>query len=207
MVHVSLQALADRARGALTDERFLHVLGVAHLAVALADRHGIDTDMAAVAALLHDQSKSMKPAEIEADLERRGVSIPDEDRHSPATWHGLHAATLGEQDFGLKELEGWDEIAEAVALHSTADRDVGPLTKILFMADALEPGRVLDGAAELRRAAREDLDGGFRQTLKRKCAFMEARGTKLNSRAVRALAYYDQCDRSEPTGAPEARIG
>lgn len=190
----SFQTLIDDLERSLGPKRFLHVLGVTHTACALAMRHGegcgVTAERAAMAALLHDRSKPMTPAEIEADCKRRGSEIPEEDRPYPALWHGWHAALLVRQDFGWTEADGVDEIAEAVQFHSTAEAGMGPLAKILFLADSLEPSRDFPGIDELRKLARNDLDEGFRVTLEHKCEYIESRGGSLNPRAVRALDFY-----------------
>ena len=121
----AFQRLADAAARQLSPARFLHVLGVAQTAVALAMRHGADAHSAAAAALLHDISKSMTAEEIEADLAQRGGAIAEEDRAHPAIWHGLHAARLA-GDYEIPP-EKRDEIARAVAAHSTADSGMSPL--------------------------------------------------------------------------------
>lgn len=164
----------------------MHVLGVAHTAAALAFRHGADPARAACAAWLHDISKSMPPAEIEADLIRRGAAIDDDDRAHPATWHGPHAAALARGELALED----EELACAVALHSTADEGMSQLAKILFLADALEPGREHEGIRELRALARKDLDEAFRRTLERKCRAVQDKGWGLSPRAARAMAHY-----------------
>ncbi len=193
---ISLQALADDVQRRLKPEKYLHVLGVTHTAVALAIRHGADPIQAAAAALLHDVSKDMPLSEIESDMKRRGEPIGEEDRPFPAIWHGLHAAARARQDYGWTEVDGVSAIAEAVRLHSTGGAKMGTLAKILFLADALEPLRDYEGIEPMRRLARENMQEGFRQTLIQKCRHIESRGKQLNLRAKQALAEFNE--RSQP---------
>jgi len=186
------QHLADELNTRLKPKRFLHVLGVAHTAAALAMRHGQDCESAVLAALLHDISKPVPPEEIEADLIRRGVNIHEDDRDHPAIWHGLHAAVRVREEFGFLDSTALDEIEEAVRLHSTADEDMGELAQILFLADALEPGRDYDEIAELRAAARTNLSDGFSRTLEQKCRQLGQNGKPPSPRAIRALKHYAQ---------------
>lgn len=181
-----IQALTDDAQRLLSPRKFLHLLGVTHTAATLAARHGVPVEQAVVAGLLHDWSKSMPPAEIEADLRARGVEIPEEDRDYPAVWHGLHAAVRARQEGLLNGLEGSEAIEEAVALHSTADAGIGPLAKILFIADYTEPGRQFDGVEELRSISARDLELGFSACLERKCRHMVSKGQAISLRAMRA---------------------
>jgi len=187
----SYQGLLDHLADTLRPPRFLHVLGVTHTAVQLAERHGLDCELAAAAGLIHDRSKEMDPKEIEADLTRRGVEIPEEDRSFPPIWHGLHAAAWLRQDPGWASGAGLDALAEAVRYHSTAEAGLGTLARLLFVADFIEPGREFEGIDELRSEAREDLDAAFKSCLAAKCRHMIRKGGKaVHPAAQRALDQY-----------------
>lgn len=200
MILPRVQPLVDELIRTQSESRFVHTLGVLHTAVVLADIAGADPAEAAVAALLHDSSKPIPPPEIEADLAARGVPLPEEDRPTPATWHGLHAAVrLLDPESCPGGIEWPDDatagrVARAVELHSTADADMDDLGRILFTADALEPGRDFSGVDELRRTARENPEDGFRATLRHKCGYILDRGMTLHPRARRALESIDSGD-------------
>jgi predicted HD superfamily hydrolase involved in NAD metabolism len=180
----AIQFLLDRARRMLGPHRMLHVLGVTHTAMALAARHRLDVAQAALVGLLHDQSKEIPPQEIRAELEAMGYPLPAEDLEYPHTWHGYHAAALGRIELGLCQ----PEIIEAVSLHTTGDAEIGPLTKVIFIADLCEPGRSPAFAPEILRQARRDLDEAFRRALVHK--LLHVLGKKkalLHPKALRAL--------------------
>lgn len=181
------QALLAEAQQNLPPKKFLHTLGVTHAAVALAEIHGANVEHAAIAGLVHDRSKAMKPEEIEADLERRGVEIGADDRPFPAIWHGLHAATWLRQDAEMADTNATETIACAVEVHSTADAGMSDLAKILFIADYTEPSRSFEGLDAIRATARRDLAEGFRACLESKCRYMAGRGQRVSPRAARAL--------------------
>jgi len=185
------QVLTDHLQAALPAKKYLHALGVTHTAVALAQRHGVSPDRAALVGLLHDRSKAVPPAVIERDLAKRGIEIPEEDQPYPAVWHGLHAAVWARRELGIAAEEGMDEIVQAVQFHSTAEADICDLAKVLFVADYLEPGRSFEGIDSLRQTARQSLHEGFRACLERKSQYVkDKRGQALSPRAVRALEFY-----------------
>ncbi len=183
-----VQSLADEAEARLSPQRFMHVLGVTHVAVDLAMRHGLNACRAAQAGLLHDISKEIAPEKLQSELRDSGVEIDPEDLDCPSIWHGIHAAQVEVRRLGLAGTPDAEELAEAVALHSTADAGMGPLAKALFVADFTEPGRGIKGSDELRRRAGDDLDAGYRRCLEIKCEYIAGRGMKLSPRAQRALA-------------------
>ncbi len=181
------QFLLDRLGHAMSRHRALHVLGVTHTVAMLAALHGMDSGQAALAALLHDQSKELHPEEIRNDLKRRGVPIPREDLEFPRIWHGLHAAVWGREERGSDGVE----IFQAVSLHSTADAAVKPLTLALFIADFCEPGRHLESAPAVFAMAKQDLAEAFRMAMLCKLKHMARKKTfKLHPRALRAAQAY-----------------
>lgn len=184
-----IQSLIDRNRDRTSPARFLHILGVTHWAVALAARHGLDPADAAVAALLHDASKETPPDRLAAELAAAGRPLEDDDLALPVAWHGPHAAVVVAREVGADRLPNAEAIAEAVRLHTTGDAGIGPLAKVLFLADSLEPGRDFPGADELRALAHRDLDEAFARTLRLKCESV-VRRKPLSPRARRALEFH-----------------
>jgi len=180
----AIQFLLDRARRMLGPRRMQHVLGVTHTAMALAAVHRLDVADVALVALLHDQSKDVAPQKLRAELETMGYPLPEEDLDYPHTWHGFHAAALGRIELGIVQ----PEIIEAVSLHTTADAEIGPLTKVIFIADLCEPGREIALASEILQQARRDLDEAFRRALVHKLLHvLWKKKARLHPKAVRAL--------------------
>lgn len=156
--------------------------------MSLADLHGLDTSAAALAALLHDRFKSDSPLRIESAMKSLGEEITDEDRPWPALWHGPRAAAHARHELGLGPEDALDAISEAVALHSTTDAGAGPLTRLMLLADSLEPTRDFEGIEELRKLAANDFEAAFEATLANKVEHMKSRGIEPSPRALRALA-------------------
>lgn len=196
-----LQSLLDRARLVLSPRRIIHSLGVTHTAMMLASHHGLELVDAALAGLLHDQSKDIKPKRILAELEHAGCPLPHEDLDFPNTWHGIHAAWVGRSKLGIEAAA----VLEAVALHSTADAGIGPLAKLIFIADMCEPNRPVAVAHEILLIACSDLDEGFRLALLHKVRHvLTMKKSTLHPKAVRALRAYANLDPEELIeGAPD----
>lgn len=158
-------------------------MGVTHTVIVLAARHGLDPGEAALAALLHDMCKEVHPKVIRTELEDLGAGIPAEDRDFPRIWHGLYAAEDARRQYGIEI----PEVLEAVALHTTSDAGVGPLTKALYVADFTEPNREIKAAPAILRLAMDDLEAGYREALAAKTRHVVAKRGALNARGVRAL--------------------
>lgn len=164
-----------------------HVLGVTHTIMALAASHQLDLTEAALAGLLHDLSKEIPPDQLLQELRQMGYELPPEDADFPNTWHGLHAAAYARKHLGLDQ----PAVFEAVNLHTTGDAGIGPLTKALFIADLCEPNRQMKEGPAILKAARLNLDEGFRQAIVHKMRHVvNKKKALLHPRAVRALMAY-----------------
>lgn len=179
----TIQTLTDRARASMGEQRFLHLLGVTHTVMVLAEIHRLGIERAALSGLLHDISKPMEPRDLKRELKSWGEPVPEEDRDFPRTWHGLHAAGWARRELKVED----EEILEAIAFHTTADAGLRPLGQALFVADFTEPLRRIDEAPAVLAEAKRDLLEGFRTALRVKVGHVAAKGKPVHPRARRAL--------------------
>ena len=144
----------EKLKANLTPERYEHSKGVEKVAVRLAEKWGADVEKARIAGLLHDLAKNM-------DKEKSRKLISDITGDSgilevPVLWHAPIGAHLLESEYGITD----SEIYDAVYYHATGKKNMSLLTKIIYVADLIEPGRdtYLEWAPECRLIAENDLD-------------------------------------------------
>lgn len=139
-------------------KRLDHIEGVAETACHLARTYGVDEDKAYLAGLLHDWDKGLDDEEIRARVEEVGLADvldPWVVEHMPQVLHGPTAARALSQAF--PEIPA--DVIDAISKHTTASSEMSDLAKILYVADAIEPGRQFDGLADLRSLiGKESLD-------------------------------------------------
>ena len=141
------QAMIEKLRGMMSEERFMHSLGVRDTAVLLAERYGIDTEKARVAGILHDCAKDIpKPAAFRM-CEEAGISLKPVCYIEKGLVHSYLGAHIAKTEFGISD----NEILEAIYYHTTGHVDMPLLTKnqSQFMPDGL----LLFKGAEFRKAA------------------------------------------------------
>lgn len=140
---------------ALSEKRFKHSLGVAEEAERLADKYGADKKKAYLAGLVHDVAKEIDMDSARNMLKDRfGIRVDPVTYNVPKLLHAPLGACLAQTEFGIFDAE----ILDAVKYHTTAKADMSLLTKIIYMADYIEPNRDFDGVEELRKQAYQDLD-------------------------------------------------
>jgi predicted HD superfamily hydrolase involved in NAD metabolism len=134
-----------------------HIDRVVTTVAPLARRHGIDERRALLAAQGHDLLRAVAPETLLRQAEARGVTISEAERAAPILLHG----PLGASE--LKE-RGWmddPELLAAVEWHTTGHPDFGPLAWAVFVADKVEPEKMmhwpaLQAVAELAEESLEN---------------------------------------------------
>lgn len=133
----------------LKPKRFEHALGVSATAAKLAQTYGVDVRKARLAGLLHDWDKEYSDDEIRARARELDVDVdPFVLETMPRLLHGPTAAA--ELARAYPDLPA--DVVQAVARHTAAALDMSDLDMIIYVADAIEPGRDFDDLDELRDA-------------------------------------------------------
>lgn len=161
--------------------RYQHSLGVCRTAVHLASVYGVDEYRAAVAGLLHDWDKVLEDHELLVRAAQYGVRICGSPSAAVGLLHGPVAS------FELPHIfESADEsVCQAVARHTVGAVDMTPLDMVVFVADAIEPGRHGDNAERLRSLVGDiALDELFFQTFAQGLVYVISGGRYLYPTAI-----------------------
>lgn len=171
----------EKLKKALTPERYYHTLGVAYTAAAMAMRHGTDPDRALLAGLLHDCAKCY-PLEEKLELCREGgVELSETEISNPALIHAKLGAYIAERDYGVSDRE----ILDSIKTHTTGTPNMSTLSKIIYLADLIEPSRreaQIPHLREFRRMAFEDLDECMYIVTKHQVEYLESDPSKVVDR-------------------------
>lgn len=141
-LEAGLRARMEKAK----PKRYRHSLGVAQTAASMALAYGVDAYQAYIAGLVHDWDKVVPPDELVARAIAYHLPISGSPALAVQLLHGPVAAVELPQEF--PDLP--QPVLQAVARHTVAARDMTPLDMIVFVADAIEPGRRGEYADHLR---------------------------------------------------------
>ena len=155
----------------MSEELFIHSLGVEETAYNLAVLHGVDEKKAVLAGLLHDYAKSLPVNELNRLAAEHDLA-DDISRREPALLHAPVGAWLLEHELRIKDRE----ILEAVRVHTTGFPGMSTLAKVVYLADCLEPGRDFPGLIDIRNIARYDLDRALLMAVDRTLRYIIDRG-------------------------------
>jgi predicted HD superfamily hydrolase involved in NAD metabolism len=163
--------------------RYAHVLRVARFATMLARTHGRDTRRARIAGLLHDLARLYSSERLITECTERGLTIDTFERAHPIVLHARLGAEIARSEYGVTD----DAILSAIAKHTVAAAHMSALDKIVYLADALEPGRTFAERAVFAQVAVRDLDAAMRDVLQSTIAYLQARGEPIAPQTLAAL--------------------
>ena len=169
-----------KLKSCLKPERYEHSKGVEELAVRLAEKWGADPEKARIAGLLHDSAKNADKEQSLKVIEKMNAGM--EIKASPSLWHGPVGAYLLKDDYGVCD----EEIYDAVYYHTVGKANMSLLTKIIYIADALEPGRdaYAEWTAACRKKAFENLDEALLEVADRTVESLISRKLKINGGCI-----------------------
>lgn len=164
----------------LKEKRLIHTYSVAEEAVKLAQRYNEDTEKAEFAALCHDMCRGMSTPVLNMYI--RQLGLPKTLIDKPNLSHGKVAAEILKNNFGITD----EEIINAISYHTTGREGMSVFEKIIFLADAIEPGRTYPTVDETRALAYVDLDRACINSLERTIEYINGTGNYLDPDTIKA---------------------
>ncbi len=151
---MDISEIEQHIKNIVHDTRFTHSKGVQATAEKLAEHYGADVKKASLAGLMHDTVKNLPTEEMLRLCEEFGCELDYVTKNEPKLIHAPLGAYYAKNVFGIDD----EEIFDAMYYHTTAKADMPLLTKIIYVADVIEPNRSYPGVDELRKLAFEDID-------------------------------------------------
>ena len=182
---MTYQQAEDMVRRTLSPKRFQHTMNVKKLAVRMAQHYGVDTEKAALAAILHDSAKELPRTELLQIMQDNAIIKKGTQNRPEPVWHGICAAILAKTQWNVQD----GEILSAIACHTTGKENMSKLDKILFLADMTSAERDYPGVEELRSLEMQNLDKAMIQALKMTISFVEQKNAIADPESAKALAW------------------
>ena len=176
--------ISDYIEKNLSEKRRIHTEGVRKTAVMLAEKYGEDVDKAEVAALCHDMYRGINIDLLNDYVNQLGLDKKYMD--NPNLAHGKIAAVMIKKEYGIDD----QDIINAVSFHTTGRAGMSELEKIIYLADAIEPGRDYPSVNQLREAVDRGLNEALIMSLERTIEYVRQQGHFLDEDTLKARDYY-----------------
>jgi len=188
-----IQRIQDEARANLNLTRFLHSRQVALMCYDLCLRFrdvypSLDPELGYLSGIAHDLCK-LFPDEDQFRLAKEyGVEITSLEKEKPSLLHGKACAAFLKDRFKIQD----NDLIEAIAWHTEGQKDMGPLAKVLYIADKMEVSRIkVEPAARTRILANDTLDKILLAVLERIISSLRARNLVLSKETLGLLEKMD----------------
>ena len=155
--------------------RYEHSIRVAETCARLCRMFALDDDVGYLAGVGHDMCKDFSDQELFDLAAKDGNPIIPYEKRNPALLHGRAAAILMKEKFGIED----KDILEAVAYHTSGVMGMCDLSKCLFIADKIEPGRPQSTDEYRERLYKMNLDQMFYAVLYENYSYVLKKGYEL----------------------------
>lgn len=153
---LSIEEMKAYLKTNLKEKRYIHTLGVAETAKKLARLNGISEEKAEIAGLAHDIAKNISKDIMKEIIKENNIMLSKIEEVSANLWHSIIAPVEAKNRFKIED----EEILDSIRWHTTGKENMSVLTKIIYIADMIEPNRNFEGVEELRKVTFENLDKG-----------------------------------------------
>jgi len=184
--HVSSESIINienDARSRLDSVRFNHSRNTALLSWDLCRRFALDPQKGYLAGIVHDICKGLDDNELIRLARRDGGGISKLEQKKPGLLHARAAAVYVHRRFGVKD----KDILEAIRYHTTGIHDMGPIAKVLYVADKIEISRTGVDPVLRKMIKESDLDTLFTEVLSNTVTYLKSRNLDISYGTRRLL--------------------
>lgn len=155
--------------------RYEHSVRVAEMCARICRFYRLDSEKGYLAGIGHDMCKDFPVDQMMALAAADGCEISDFEKNKPSLLHGRAAAVLMKRDFGITD----SDILEAVAYHTSGKSGMCDLTKALFIADKIEPGRPQATPKYIEKKFSYNFDGMLYSVLRENYNYLTKKGYQV----------------------------
>ena len=163
--------------------RYEHSVRVAQMCSQLCKKFGMDEKIGYLAGIGHDMCKELDYKKMIKLASKYDCPIMEFELKKPSLLHGRAAAVMMKKKFKIEN----HEILEAVAFHTTGTLNMCDLTKCLFLADKIEPGREHVTREYIDNLLKMPLDEMLYSVVSESVAYLTKKGKKINPITLKFL--------------------
>ena len=143
----------------LSEKRYNHSIGVMKKAEELAKLYKVNINKAKLVGLAHDIGKELSKEDKLKYVKENNIEIDRIEKINVGLLHGKIGADICKKRYDFTE-----DMQDAIKFHTTGNKDMDLLAKIIFVADKIEEGRKYKDKNKMqeleliRETAKENLD-------------------------------------------------
>lgn len=166
----------------LSPARYVHSVGVANTAAKLAGMNNLDIEKAYLAGLMHDYAREMSGTELLMLAQENDLLGDHIEVIKPDLLHGKVGAFLLEQEGLITD----EQILASIRNHTTGHPEMDWLSKLIYIADYIEPERKFPGVDKLRAITYKDWQLGVLAGLNHTLTYLLQKGAFIHPYSLMA---------------------
>lgn len=181
---MELNEIQEYIKNILSEKRYYHSMCVMERSRELAKKYGADTEISEKIGIAHDVAKEMTEEEKLEYVKENNIEIDDTERENT----GLLHAKIG-KDIAIKQFEFTENMGQAIANHTTGNKDMDIYSKILFIADRTSKDRNFEDLEYLNKLADKGIDEAVLYILDKKIELQVKKRALIHLNGIIARNY------------------
>ena len=181
---INIEKIKRNVRMYLDEKRYNHVERVVNCAKELAERNlPKEVERVVASAWLHDVAKFFELEKMIQLIKDKYPEVQNEQSKSTAILHGFAGAEFIRENFELFGIED-EEILDGVKYHTIGKENMTTLSKIVYLADAIEDARMWEGVDIARELAKVNLDEAIKFEIDEKLKYLISKDTIIHPNII-----------------------
>ena len=178
---MELKEIQEYVKKQLSEKRYNHSVGVMKRSEELAKMYGADVEIAKKIGIAHDVAKEISEKDKLKYVKDNNIEIDEVERENTPLLHAKIGKDIAIKKFGFSESMG-----QAIANHTTGNKDMDIYSKILFIADRTSKERNFDDIKDL---AKKDIDEAVLYILDKKIELQVKKRALIHLNGIIARNY------------------
>ncbi len=181
---MELEEIQEYIKKQLSDKRYYHSKCVMKRSRELAEKYGADVVIAEKIGIAHDVAKEMSEEEKLKYVKENNIEIDNTEKVNTGLLHAKIGKDIAIKKFGFSESMG-----QAIANHTTGNKDMDIYSKILFIADRTSKDRNFEDLEYLNELVDKGIDEAVLYILDKKIELQIKKRAPIHINGIIARNY------------------
>ena len=150
---IGIEQVKRELKEILSEKRYIHSIGVMERAEELAKIYGVDVDQAKLVGLTHDIAKEFTKEQAIEYVKKHRIVLDEIEKEQPGLLHGKIGAHICREKYKFTK-----QMQKAIEYHTTGDKKMDILAKIIFVADKTEAYRTFSDLDYIVKLSNQNLE-------------------------------------------------
>lgn len=181
---INLEKIKSNVKKYLNEKRYEHVKRVVAKARELALIYGVNTEKVEASAWLHDVAKFFELSTMLDLIKNKYPEVSDDNSKMTSILHGFAGAEFVRNNYDLFGIDD-EEILDGIKYHTIGSDNMSDISKIVYLADAIEDGRNWEGVEKAREISLRNLDEAILYEINEKLIYLIRKNTVIHPNIIK----------------------